>query len=244
MQMGPIYWDPVHDISSVVRATWFYKETMWPVESDLANQIEEGYHYIQPWTQTYVDEMNICQEIGPEAEIKLVHRIWPPEEPLPDGSRPGTSKSKTAPQEMTNERKTQSIGTDPKIAFGDRATGLLDGFDDQDRLYPTCSVIYANARDAQILRPNQLPSFARGRRPLANIRKGRPVGIPVVRGFDQRSWEKLHPPPRKMLITAKTSSPASTRASTTQSQKLPPCEACLTPEERPKPSDLILVIHG
>ena len=30
--MGPIYWDPVHDISDVVRGTWFYKDSMLPVE--------------------------------------------------------------------------------------------------------------------------------------------------------------------------------------------------------------------
>ena len=42
LKMGPIYWDPVHDISSVVRGTWFYKETMWPVESDVANQSKKA----------------------------------------------------------------------------------------------------------------------------------------------------------------------------------------------------------
>lgn len=30
LQMGPIYWDPVHDVSSVVRGTWFYKDSMSP----------------------------------------------------------------------------------------------------------------------------------------------------------------------------------------------------------------------
>ena len=77
--MGPIYWDPVHDVSSVVRGTWFYKETMFPVETDLANQLEEGYEYIKPWTPTYQDELNSCVENGPEAEFKVAHKIWPEE---------------------------------------------------------------------------------------------------------------------------------------------------------------------
>ena len=74
--MGPIYWDPVHDVSSVVRGTWFYKDSMLPVDPDLANQLEEGYEYIKPWTLTYQDELKSCLEVGPEAELKITHRLY------------------------------------------------------------------------------------------------------------------------------------------------------------------------
>ena len=55
LKMGPIYWDPVHDVSSVVRGTWFYKDSMLPVEPDLANQLEEGYEYIKPWRYVFAE---------------------------------------------------------------------------------------------------------------------------------------------------------------------------------------------
>ena len=244
--MSPIYWDPVHDISSVARGTWFYKDTMYPVEPDVANQIEAGYLYIMPWTQTYVDELNVCEEVGPEAELKLVHKLWPAEQTQPDSSRPSTSRIE---QEMTPE-KSVTAAQDPgvrhaQIASESKAVGTLDGFDDPGRLFSKSSMIYVNAYSAQILRPNQLPSVARGRRQLAHIRKGRAIGVPVVRGFDQRSWERLHPPSRKIIISQKIQANASTfNSSTPDFQKLPPCEACLRPEERPKPTDLVFVIHG
>ena len=251
LMMGPIYWDPVHDISSVVRGTWFYKETMWPVEADLANQIEEGYEYIKPWTLTYVDELNSCQEIGPAAELKLVNRIWPVEEPPNEGPQAAASKSKndilsTTAEQLDyqgQERKNAMImaGSPPN-----RAAGVLDGFDDPVRLFNKCSMIYANARDAQILRPGQLPSVARGRKPLAAIRKGRPIGIPVVRGFDFKAWEKLYPPSQRASPSAaqKSRGTGLIRSMTGLSRQEQPCEACISAEERPEPTDLILVIHG
>lgn len=245
--MGPIYWDPVHDVSSVVRGTWFYKDTMWPVEADVANQIEAGYEYIKPWTSTYEDELNVCQEVGPEAELKLVHRLWPPQETPNSSGRPGTSKSQRSPQDSGHE-KHSSADKDIKSAAAtihlaeNRAAGALDGYDDPVQLFARCSMMYVNDRDAQILRSNQLPSVGRGRKPLANIRKGRPVGIPVVRGFDYRAWEKLYPPTRKIVISNDVD--VTLRSNTRGSQKLPACEACMSQAERPRATDLILVIHG
>ena len=251
LKMGPIYWDPVHDISSVVRGTWFYKETMWPVEADLANQIEEGYEYIKPWTLTYVDELNSCQEIGPEAELKLVHRIWPAEEPSTE--RPKSAADKVKKEMLsTDAEQLDYQGQERKNAImmagspPNRAAGVLDGFDDPARLFSKCSMIYVNARDAQIMRPSQLPSVARGRKPLAAIRKGRPIGIPVVRGFEFKAWEKLYPPPKK-TSTSTTQKPRANvlvRSMTNLSRQDPPCDACTSAEERPRPTDLILVIHG
>lgn len=249
--MGPIYWDPVHDVSSVVRGTWFYKETMWPVESELANQIEEGYEYIKPWTLTYVDELNSCEANGAEAEIKVVHQLWPADDEPPDSSRPATGKSNNsvletstdqlAPDEQERQQAIVTAGTPEN-----RAAGVLDGFDDPVRLFAKSSIIFANARDAQIMQPNQLPSVARGRRPLASIRKGRAVGIPIVRGFDYKAWEKLHPPSKKALAAqkARDGGEAIRAATAISMERQKTCGACLSIEERPRPTDLILVIHG
>lgn len=252
LRMGPIYWDPVHDISSVARGTWFYKETMWPVEADVANQIEEGYEYIKPWTSTYIDELNSCQEIGPEAELKLVNRLWPAEEPPDTGPKPAADRVKkellsTAAEHLdpqNQERKTAIVRAGSSL---NRAAGVLDGYDDPVRLFNKCSMMYINARDAQILRPNQLPSVARGRRPLAAMRKGRPIGVPVVRGFDFKTWERLYPPPKAASARAAPKGyqdDQDGRNMTNKSRQDPPCGACLSAEVRQKPTDLVLVIHG
>lgn len=247
--MGPIYWDPIHDVCSVVRGTWFYKDTMMPVEPDVANQIEEGYEYMKPWTLTYVDELNSCLEIGAEAELKIAYRLWPVENSSSD-VRPATAKnkmsllqtatSKLQPDEQTRKRAIVTAGKPEN-----RAAGVFDGRDDPIQLYAKSSLIYANARDAQILRPSQLPSAPRGRRPLGAIRKGRAVGIPVVRGFDYKAWEKLHPPLKRVMTAGKAREGvdvAWTATSTSERQKS--CVACSAEEERPKATDLVLVIHG
>ena len=245
-----MYWDPIHDISSVVRGTWFYKETMWPVESDLANRIEEGYEYVKPWTATYIDELNSCEAVGPEAELRLVHKLWPEEEEPSDRSRPNTSQMRPASAQKEASRLADG-SQDRKAAVTaaanprNRAAGVLDGYDDPARLFSKSSLMFANEKEAQILRPNQLPSAARGRSPLSNIRKGRPVGIPVVRGFDVRAWETIYPPKRKIVIASKAHEVIKTaRSMTRDSHRLPPCQACVGPDERPKPTELILVIHG
>lgn len=51
--MSPIYWSPVHDVAAVTRGTWFYKDTMLPVEPPVANQLEIGYRELRPWSQTW-----------------------------------------------------------------------------------------------------------------------------------------------------------------------------------------------
>ena len=251
LKMGPIYWDPVHDVSSVVRGTWFYKETMWPVENAVANQIEEGYEYIKPWTPAYVDELNSCQEIGPEAELKLVCRLWPKDEPQAEATKLAAEKVKkklldTAPEQLDPEEQERKSAIAIAGSAPNRAAGALDGFDDPVRLFSKRSMIYVNARDAQILKPNELPSVVRGRRPLAAIRKGRPIGTPVVRGFDYRAWEKLYPPSKAAIAAQKAKAAMQTsRAMTNLSlQRELPCDACMSAEERPRPTNLILVIHG
>lgn len=257
LKMGPIYWDPVHDISSVVRGTWFYKNSMLPVPPDVANQLEEGYEYMQPWTQTYTDELNSCLEIGAEAETKVVHRLWPDLEIHKDDSRPATAKNKasllaTASDKLDRDERARKKAIKQASRPENRAAGTLEDLKDAiEKKYARCSVIYVNAKDAQILRPNQLPSAARGRKPLGPIRKGRAIGDVVVRGFDYKVWEKLHPPSKKSGVAAEKAQDNTLGANSAPSRVpsfpqdiLKSCVACMSADERSKPTDLVLVIHG
>ncbi|KAL8947909.1 MAG: hypothetical protein Q9222_005858 [Ikaeria aurantiellina] len=257
LEMSPIYWDPVHDISSVIRGTWFYKESMLPVPSDVANQLEEGYEYMKPWTPTYVDELNSCLEVGPEAEIKVVQRLWPEVETSANESRPGTAKNRgatvaSASKTLLEDEKARKVAIEQASKPENRAAGSLEEFKDSvEKKYARCSVIYANAKDAQILWPSQLPSAARGRKPLGPIRKGRTIGDPVVRGFDYMTWEKLHPPLKKRGAAAEKSKdtieivkPARSRAPSMSQDRRISCVACMPADERSRPTDLVLIIHG
>ena len=221
-----------------------------PIESSLANRIEEGYEYIRPWTPAYVEEMNSCMEVGPEAELKLIFRLRP-DTPPADQTRPTTGKS------SRSLRATSIAGLKPEQqrlqkAFAtaemteNKAAGVLDGFTSSHKEFADASIIYANARDAQILRSSQIPSISRGRKPLASIRKGKAIGIPVVRGFDMRVWEKLNPPIKRAaaVIQAKKVAQEIKKAGTISPVRTPDCPACASADTRPKPTDLVLVIHG
>ena len=247
--MGPIYWDPLHDISSVVRGTWFYKDTMMPVEPDVANQIEEGYEYMKPWTQTYIDEVNSCLEIGADAELKLVHRLWPvgesSEEVRPETHRSNKSLLNKAKDQLNPDERIRRNAIILAAKPENRAAGVLEVKGQPNRLYAKSSVIYANSRDAQILQPSLLPSINRGRRPLATIRKGRAVGVQVTRGFDYTIWEKLHPTSKKAVAAVKPRGGQDvSRLDPSGSERQVPCKACSAEQQRPRPTDLVLVIHG
>jgi hypothetical protein len=88
--MEPIYWFPVNDIAKVIRGTWFYKDTMMPVEVEVANMLEAGYIDLRPWTQTWADELNSAVDVGAFGEMKIIHRLWP-EKPSKIDSRPSSS---------------------------------------------------------------------------------------------------------------------------------------------------------
>ena len=221
-----------------------------PIESDLANRIEEGYEYIRPWTSEYVEELNSCMEVGPEAELKLIYKLGQ-DLPAADQTRPTTGKSGRSPLGIaagelgSQKQRLQQAVVTAKLAEN-KSAGVLDGFTSGHKELVDASIIYANGRDAQILRPSQLPSVSRGRKPLANIRKGKAVGIPVIRGFDMKAWEKLHPPSNEAaaFIHARKMAHEIKKASTIDPVQQLPCIACESADERPKPTDLILVIHG
>lgn len=221
-----------------------------PIESDLANRIEKGYEYIRPWTSEYVEELDSCMEVGPEAEIKITYRLWR-DTPSADQARPTTGISTpsllgTATNELGSEGQRLQQAVVVAEMTENKAAGVLDGFTSSHKELADTEIIYANGRDAQILRASQIPSVSRGRKPLGNIRKGKVVGIPVVRGFDMKAWEKLHPPTKKAaaVVQAKKVAQEIKKAGTISPVEPPSCIACKSADERPKPTDLVLVIHG
>lgn len=89
--MEPIYWSPLNDVATVVRATWFYKDNMLPVEVEVANLLEAGYISLRPWTATWMDELDSAVAVGSEGEMKVLHPLWPKEQKN-IRSRPGTAR--------------------------------------------------------------------------------------------------------------------------------------------------------
>ena len=225
---------------------------MYPVESDVANQLEEGFEYVRPWTQTYMDEVNSCLEIGAVAELKVVYKLWPFEVPPKSDSRPTTGKSnatllETGSGQLTPEEVLLKKAIVGAASVENRAVGSLGFTDDKNgqvRLYAKSSVIYADSKDAQILNTSQLPSTSAGRRPLGAIRKGKAVGIPVVRGFDHKAWDKLHPATSNSVAKARRAGSVAQSDTARLTVESKPCEACSAAEKKPKVTDLILVVHG
>jgi hypothetical protein len=219
---------------------------MVPVEPDVANQLEVGYRELRPWTETWADELRSALEIGALGEEKASHRLWPE----PSGKKPKTQRE-TAP--------TPAISGDLFCAArcfrGEAAAvGTLDVAqphemdpeepNDKTRSYPNHHVIYKDQDLAFILKPSLRPSAYYGRRPIATIMKGMTVGIPVARGFDWPTWERLsgkkkqsssqrkHAPERD----AGTTGPGPTRRNG--------CPGCQVDKDRSQVTDLVLVAHG
>lgn len=199
---------------------------MLPVETDLANRLEDGYNYLKPWTETWQDELNSCVENGADAEMKIVHRLWPKDDELPLDTDQQDDQDPESP-----------TYTDSRASGGSAVHAAAV------KPYMTSSVIFADGKNAQILRPSLLPSVSRGRRPLSNIRKGRQIGIPVVRGFSRRAWERLHPSKPSPVDVRNYLRGAQARTTRT-ARGGEVCYACAMDESRPTPTDLVFVIHG
>ena len=242
--MKPIYWSPLHDVSSVVRATWFYKNSMLPVETELANKLEDGYRYLKPWTDTWQDELNSCVDNGADAELKAMYELWPKNDPKLVKKRDPPQDSNAAGSEMDDAEGSKDSGASLLALDENQAAGGTTAHSESIKLYLSSSVIYTDAKNAQILRPSLLPSVSRGRRPLGAVRKGRQIGIPVVRGFSRRVWDQLHPSkpnPVDVRNYLRTTQPRHMSATATGQQI---CYACAIEDSRPAPTDLVLVIHG
>jgi hypothetical protein len=253
LDMKPIYWSPVNDISLVTRATWFYCETMLPVEADVANQLELGYLELKPWTETWNDELNSAVSVGAEGEAKVVHRIWPKEErkkaqggkkSAADGPDRGSFDSSAPAGKGPASRNIATSGRAYQDLSHVAAEAHLDLPDGTVRRYANSCVLYKNCKEAFILRPGQLPSAYYGRRPVSKIRKGITLGIPVVRGFDWKAWHKLHPPKITLSLARAMENAAMSTTAATEAGRAPICHACAIIEQPQRVTDLVLVIHG
>jgi hypothetical protein len=242
LQMKPIYWSPVHDICAVTRGTWFYKDTMYPVEPAVANQLESGYRELRPWSQTWNDELNSAIEVGAAGEEKIAHRLWPEDAKQKPGSHKGAEH-----HPLSNDPYCAAICLHGEAA----AEGSIDP-DDVDKKtsgpnaivkrYSKSQVIYKDAHNAFILKTNLQPSAYYGRKPLQKIRRGNTVGIHVVRGFDWKAWEKLHL--SKKTTASKKAEENASISGDADARKGNACAACRAQEERCSVTDLIFVIHG
>jgi hypothetical protein len=231
MLMKPIYWNPVNDISNVTRGVWFYQDSMLPVEQEVTTQLEAGYEAMRPWTEVWQEELDAIVKSGAaDAELKAMHRLWPKEEP----SRPNTATPASSRRGLDG-----SFGTE-------LPNSTIEKSPETAKPYQKYSVIYLNAKEAQLLKPNLLPSETRGRKPLGSIRKGRQIGIAVIREFSRTTWEKLHG--RQMstrAVRAKVGAFMNQSGDAATADNQPMCVACKLDEQRsPDVTDLVLVIHG
>lgn len=262
LNMEPIYWSPVNDIAAVIRATWFYKDTMMPVEVPVANMLELGYTELQAWTQTWQDELNSAVHVGAAGEERILRKLWP-DIPKPAAeSRPPTAKGEvtsnmqplseqipSTPEAQREKQHAEACATLNTIAGPDRPDNRASGSSliakgGSARAYSTAGVIYASATEAHLLKPSLQPSSYYGRRPLASyIKKGRKLGIPVVRGFDQALWDKLYPSPKRPAA-AKADAGVSTNESGMSPEQRQLEDPELAQSLAPRVTDLILVIHG
>jgi hypothetical protein len=253
IRMEPIYWSPLSDVAQIVRGTWFYKDSMMPVEVEVANMLEAGYLEMQPWTQTWKDELNSAVDVGAFGEMKILHGLWPStsqqmmqstglvQSTLPDDEN---DPEKERRETVENACDLIDISTGPEGPDHKAAGDLEYGADGRKRLYLKAGVIYSDDREAFILKPTLQPSDYYGRRPLANyIRKGRPIGVHVVRGFDQAIWDKLHPSKNTPKSQAAREGVSSSQAGAPQYRRQK-SDPELVQSERPRVTDLVLVVHG
>ena len=184
---------------------------------------------------------------------KVIHRIWPKEEPKKtnDVNRPEAAQETRAAREpvvltRTEDLLVRSSGSHQPAEGSSHiaAEGHYDSFKRKGRRYANSSVIYKNEREAFILRPSLLPSAYYGRRPLAKIRRGFTVGIPVVRGFNWKTWDKIHPTKRTVLSARAEEGAEASHSGAANFHRGRGCSACLAVERQQKMTDLVLVIHG
>lgn len=244
LQMKPIYWSPVNDIAQVMRATWFYRDSMVPLEPAVANQLEAGYRELQPWAETWRDEIKSALYVGALGEEKVSYRLWPEPEKRPKGKSdelppepPISSDPYCASRCFRGEAAAEGT-LEPVHSEKEAATPLPES-----RSFANYHVIFKDESTAFLLKPSQRPSAYYGRKPIAKIMKGATVGIPVVRGFDLAMWRRAHekgPATQPKEVPTPTAQRLNNIGRPGQSG----CPGCSVERERGQVTDLVLVAHG
>jgi DDHD domain len=75
LKMLPIYWSPGNDVATVTRGTWFFKDTMYPVESEIGSKLELGYIQNSPWSQGWGDRLSKAVEQGIDGDQTFLHPL-------------------------------------------------------------------------------------------------------------------------------------------------------------------------
>ncbi|TRX92799.1 hypothetical protein FHL15_006205 [Xylaria flabelliformis] len=244
LQMKPIYWSPVNDIATVLRATWFYRDDMRPIDPSVANQLEAGYRELKPHTETWKDELRCAVEVGPLGEEKVSHPLWP--------------KQHNSSGKKGEDIIDPLLSSDPFCAarcfHGEAAAeGTLLPSANEDnstplhtqRKFEQYHVIYKDEKNAFLLKPSLKPSAYYGRRPVAKIVRGMTIGIPVVRGFDYEVWKSKHQKKRtqqQIVSQRNLSSPNS--HDNNRNNRNETCLACKAEKDRSQVTDLVFVVHG
>ncbi|KAL2135603.1 hypothetical protein VTI74DRAFT_7750 [Chaetomium olivicolor] len=243
LQMKPIYWSPVNDIATVLRATWFYRDTMVPVEPIIANQLEAGYRELRPWTETWGDEIKSALYVGPLGEEKVSHRLWPEStdkrHKTKDGSPPEPQISSDPFCAARCFRGEAAAEGSLEPVHSEQATALPPP---DSRMYSNYHVIYKDGSTAFLLKPSQKPSAYYGRAPVSKIMKGVTVGLPVVRGFDRAAWERVHD--KRAASRSKNTAARTSAAELCQTAEQGGCPGCQVEKDRGQVTDLVLVAHG
>jgi len=218
---------------------------MVPVDAAVANQLEAGYRELQPWTETWRDEIKSALYVGALGEEKVSHRLWP--EPMDKNSKAKDDDPHEPP-----------ISADPFCAArcfrGEAATqGSLEQVHGEQeastplpesRSFASYSVIYKDGSSAFLLKPSLKPSAYYGRKPVSKIVKGVTVGIPVVRGFDLETWEKIHQKAKRSNSQPRGNKQESGVPNSSVSPGQSGCPACQLERDRGQVTDLVLVAHG
>ncbi|GAO52694.1 hypothetical protein G7K_6765-t1 [Saitoella complicata NRRL Y-17804] len=226
MTLEPIYWSPLAtltDHSQVIRATWFYAETNFPIEPVLEEALEAGYRFIRPYTDVYALELSAAKEVGQEAEHKLGYEL--------DSTSHPSSTDPSAVEELQVDpllKNRYVIYTDEREAWIMLHQGKLS------------------------LAKSLLGSLGRGRGPVGvGIVRGYDYTSPTKAGKSSKQSQSRARARTRSLSVASARTNGTRRPSMSPSEmsvesKLKPSATELIDEDpTPAPvTDLILVVHG
>lgn len=206
---------------------------MQPIPVEVANRLESTYRELQPWTETWADELRCAVNVGPLGEEKVSCPLWPQLPPI--SQEPGLEDppSITDPScaarcfnsELSAEGRLNKVGDEMNKQVATPATPPFANY----------HIIFKDSRLAFLLKPSLKPSAYYGRRPVAKIMRGSTVGIPVIRGFGT--------PGSKHEVTL--NNPGRGESSITMGLGgLEHSFACVDDRKPGQVKDLVLVIHG